>query len=122
MEQPSLPTEIILSQSKRTLGRLDLDWTPEPGSYVDLDGQTYAVLERRHRYMLKSGRYKLHRISLYVQTAQRPDEQSLIDGRWVIGDASCTFNARSELLRCAVNSAGPCEGCRHYEALPTGEF
>jgi hypothetical protein len=78
MEQPSLPTEIILSQSKRTLGRLDLDWTPEPGSYVDLDGQTYAVLERRHRYMLKSGRYKLHRISLYVQTAQRPDEQSLI--------------------------------------------
>jgi hypothetical protein len=115
MEQPSLPTEIILSKSKQTIGRLDLDWTPEPGSYVDLDGQTYAVLERRHRYLLKSGRYRLHHISLYVQTAQRPEERSFINGRWVIGDASCTFNARSELIRCAVNAAGPCAGCRHYE-------
>jgi hypothetical protein len=33
-----------------------------------------------------------------------------------IGDLSCRFNAYSPHLRCAVNPAGPCEGCRQYEA------
>lgn len=33
----------------------------------------------------------------------------------LLGDASCRFNARSPYLRCAVNPAGPCESCRHYE-------
>jgi hypothetical protein len=114
MEQPALPTEVILTQSKQTLGRIELDWTPEPGSYVDFEGQTYAVLERRHQYNLRSGKYCLNKISIYVQTAQRPDEMTLIDGRWVIGDATCLYNARSAMIRCAVNTAGPCEGCRHY--------
>ncbi|HEY9669030.1 MAG TPA: DUF6464 family protein, partial [Coleofasciculaceae cyanobacterium] len=62
-----------------------------------------------------SGRYQLHKIALYVQSAQRPTERSLIEGRWVIGDAKCRFNARSELIRCAVNPEGPCESCRFYE-------
>ncbi|MEN9766936.1 MAG: hypothetical protein RLZZ32_896, partial [Cyanobacteriota bacterium] len=35
-------------------------------------------------------------------------------GRWVIGDPSCRFNARSPLLRCAVLPAGPCERCLHH--------
>ncbi|MBE9030812.1 hypothetical protein IQ266_13835 [filamentous cyanobacterium LEGE 11480] len=117
MEQPSLPTEVILTHPKRTLGKVELDWTPQPGSYFDLDGQTYTVLERRHRYQLKSGRYHLHKMAVYVQTAQRPDEKSFIQGRWVIGDASCTYNARSELVRCAVKPEGPCEGCRHFEKV-----
>lgn len=114
MEPESLPTEVILTQSRRSLGNVRLDWTPQPGNYLDLEGKTYAVLERRHRYQLQSGRYKLHKVALYVQTATRPDEQSLVDGQWVIGNASCVYNARSQLIRCAPNPSGPCEGCRHY--------
>lgn len=117
MEQPSLPTEVILTHPKQVLGRVDLDWVPQPGAYLELDGQTYTVLERRHRYHLKSGRYRLHKMAVYVQTAERPDEKSFIEGRWVIGDASCTYNARSELLRCAINPEGPCEGCQHFAVI-----
>lgn len=116
MEQDTLPAELILTHSRQSLGKVQLDWAPQPGNYLDYQGQTYAVLERRHRYLLKSGRYRLHKIALYVQSAQRPTEKSLINGRWVIGDANCRFNARSELIRCAVNPEGPCESCRFYEA------
>ena len=84
-EAELLPTEVILTQSRETLAKVRLDWTPQPGNYLDLDGQTYTVLERRHRYQLKYGRYKLDKIDLYVQSAIRPEEQSLIDGQWVIG-------------------------------------
>ncbi|TVP65268.1 MAG: hypothetical protein EA343_03805 [Nodularia sp. (in: Bacteria)] len=34
---------------------------------------------------------------------------------YLIGDISCTFNARSGYMRCAVNPSGPCQNCRHYE-------
>lgn len=115
MEQPALPTELILTHPRQSLGNLQLDWTPQPGAYLDFEGQTYAVLERHHRYHLKAGRYRLHKVALYVQSAQRPAEKSLIEGRWVVGDATCRFNARSEILRCAVNPTGPCDQCRLYE-------
>ncbi len=114
-EPESLPTEVILTQSRQVLAKVKLDWTPQPGNYLDLAGNTYVVLERRHRYHLQFGRYKLHKIALYVQSASRPDEQSLIDGQWVIGDATCAYNARSTLLRCAIHPLGPCDGCRYYE-------
>lgn len=32
-----------------------------------------------------------------------------------VGDENCRFNARSALIRCAVNPDGPCEGCRDYQ-------
>ena len=115
MEQPSLSTEVILTHPHKTLGNVQLDWAPQPGSYLDLEGKTYAVLERRHRYQLKAGRYRLHKVSLYVQSAPRPVERSFVEGRWVLGDASCRFNAQSELLRCAVNPEGPCDRCHLYE-------
>jgi Family of unknown function (DUF6464) len=111
-EPESMPSEVILTQSRAVIAKIRLDWTPQPGNYIDVDGKTYAVLERRHRYHLQSGRYKLHKIALYVQSATRPEEQSLIDGQWVIGDATCKYNARSTLLRCAVHPNGPCEGCK----------
>ncbi|HIK56114.1 MAG TPA: hypothetical protein IGS37_13245 [Synechococcales cyanobacterium M55_K2018_004] len=115
MKQESLPTEVILSHPQQTLGRVVLDWNPQPGAYLDLEGQTYAVLERRHSYQFKAGRYRLHKIALYVQTAQRPSETTQVNGRWVLGDATCLYNAHSELVRCAVNPDGPCQSCRHYE-------
>ena len=110
-----LPTEVILQASSTSLGKIYLDWMPQPGAYLDVAGATYAVLERRHRYQLQAGKYRLQTIALYVQERDRPTEQTLIEGRWVIGDASCVFNARSELLRCGIEPVGPCANCRHYE-------
>lgn len=115
MEQDSLPTEVILSQSRKTIGNVRLDWNPQPGSYLELEGKTYAVLERRHQYQFKFGKYYLHKIALYVQSTHLPEERSLINGRWVLGNANCRYNAHSELLRCAVNPAGSCQACRFYE-------
>lgn len=115
MEQVPPLTEVILSHSQKMLGKVHLDWAPQPGAYLELEGDTYTVLERRHRYQLRLGKYQLFAVLLYVQRSQRPAERTLINGRWVIGDASCRFSAQSELIRCAVNPAGPCEGCRSYE-------
>ncbi|MEO1375565.1 MAG: DUF6464 family protein [Cyanobacteria bacterium J06635_10] len=117
MEPDSLQTEVILTSTLESLGNIKLDWTPQPGNYLDLKGKTYAVLERRHRYQLKEGRYRLHKIAIYVQSAKRPTEETLVNGHWVIGNASCSYNALSEIIRCAVNPEGPCEGCKYFEKL-----
>jgi Family of unknown function (DUF6464) len=45
-----------------------------------------------------------------------PQTQYMPDVGDLVGDISCKFNARSGYLRCAINPAGPCEGCRHYQA------
>jgi hypothetical protein len=112
----SPPAEVILSHTRSLLGHLQLDWNPQPGACLEVEGQTYLVLERRHRYQLRSGRYQLHKIALYVQKIEAlAEEGNLLDGRWVIGDTTCLYNARSELLRCAVNPHGPCDRCLHYE-------
>lgn len=117
MELYSTPTEIILSHPHSPLGHLYLDWNPQPGAYLEVAGQTYLVLERRHHYCLKLGRYQLQKIALYVQESHVPTERSLLDGYWVIGDITCLYNARSEVLRCAVNPGGPCDRCVHYDPL-----
>ncbi len=117
MEPDSLPTELILTHPRQHLGKISLDWIPQPGNYLNFAGKTYAVLERHHHYQYKLSGYRLQRISLYVQSAKNPTEKSYIEGRWVIGDVNCKFNAKSELLRCAVNPEGPCEGCRYYQEL-----
>ncbi|MBR8832303.1 MAG: hypothetical protein N5P05_002012 [Chroococcopsis gigantea SAG 12.99] len=118
MELDSLPTEVILTHPHENLGKIQLDWVPQPGNYLALKGKTYTVLERHHHYQYKIGGYALHKISLYVQVAQIPTERTLLDGRWVIGDAKCRLNARSELIRCAVNPEGPCQDCRFFELSP----
>lgn len=123
MKLELLPTEIILSHSCQILGKVRLDWNPQPGAYLDLEGETYAVLERHHRYQYKSGKYHLQKIALYVQSAQRPAELNLLDGHWVVGDTSCFYNAHSELVRCAVNPYGPCRGCQFFKAIDSsGQF
>lgn len=110
----AVSTEVILAHSQQSLGRLQLDWIPQPGSPLDVAGQTYMVLERRHSYEFKSGRYRLNKISLVVQSAPVAIDRSQVEGRWVLGDVTCQFNAHSELIRCAVNPDGPCSGCRDY--------
>jgi hypothetical protein len=114
MELDSLPTELILTEPHRTLGKVHLDWTPQPGTHVDFEGATYRVLERRHRYRLKANCYQLHKIALFVQTTTLPREVSQLGDRQILGDATCEYNARSELLRCAVNPEGPCHSCKSY--------
>ncbi len=115
IEPDLLPTELILSKSNQLLRKVYLDWMPQPGNYLEVENKTYAILERHHHYQYKIGGYCLQRISLYVQESRKPNERSLIEGHWVIGDASCRYNAHSELIRCAVNPEGPCRGCRYYE-------
>lgn len=117
MELNSPPTEIILSHPRSSLGYLYLEWNPQPGAYLEVEGQTYLVLERKHRYHLKLGCYQLHKIALYVQKSHVPTERSFLDGYWVIGNTTCLYNARSEVLRCAVNPSGPCDRCVHYHPL-----
>lgn len=117
MEQvhPPLLTEIIQNHPFQQLDCLPLPWHPQPGTFLNLQGQTYTVLERRHRYQYVSGRYQLCKIVLLVQESESSSEASLVGDRWVIGDASCAYNAQSSIMRCAVNPNGPCLGCTSYE-------
>jgi hypothetical protein len=43
-----------------------------------------------------------------------PEEQYIEGVGYVIGDVSCSYNARSFYIRCAVNPDGLCQDCRHY--------
>jgi hypothetical protein len=125
-------TELILNESQRwsetgplgpSLGQVQLESVPQPGSAMALGrsetiahgGTWYMVLERRHRYQFHANRYRLTRITLYVQAAPQAEDKYWLGDRWIIGDASCRYNARSPLLCCAPAPAGPCQGCRHYQ-------
>jgi len=111
----ALPTEIIILQPQQSLGEIYLDWVPQPGQHLELEGNTYTVLERHHHYQYKIGGYHLRKMRLYVQCSHPATEKTFLDGRWIIGDPSCLYNAQSELLRCALQPNGPCQGCKHYQ-------
>ncbi|MEM6518311.1 MAG: DUF6464 family protein [Cyanobacteria bacterium P01_C01_bin.70] len=114
MESSLPPTELILNHPRRSLGRLQLNLMPQPGSHIVYDEQVYTVLERRHRYQFIANRYQLHKIVVYVQPAVSLSDKSWLGDRWIIGDVACQYNAQSEIIRCAVNPCGPCDGCHHY--------
>ena len=50
----------------------------------------------------------------YKRISRDPEEQYLEGVGYVIGDLSCSYNARSPYIRCAVNPNGLCQDCRHY--------
>lgn len=52
---------------------------------------------------------------LYKRMSRDPEEQYVDGVGYVIGDLSCTYNARSPYMRCAVNPDGLCQDCRHYQ-------
>ncbi|NUN64134.1 hypothetical protein HCU40_05055 [Pseudanabaena biceps] len=116
MEALTVPTEVRTLHPDISLGKIYLDWTPQPGNYIDLEGKTYTVLERRHRYQFRRGKYHLFSMLVYVQLNPDNLERSFINNRWVIGDANCRYNAHSEIIRCAVNPYGLCQGCESWEA------
>ena len=115
--EQALPlTELILNAPQRSLGQIPLDSMPQPGAQIIHAGQVYTVLERRHRYRFTANHYQLHKIDLYVQLAGADDDKSWLGDRWVMGDVTCEYNARSELVRCAVNPKGHCDDCTQYQA------
>lgn len=50
-----------------------------------------------------------------------PEEQYVEGIGIVIGDLSCTYNARSPYIRCAINPDGLCQDCRHHQKLVDSE-
>lgn len=117
IEPNLLLTEIILTNCLQSLGKIYLDWMPQPGNYLELNGKTYTILERHHHYQYTISGYRLNKISLQVQESSKPQEKSLVKGRWVLGYGECKYNAHSEIIRCAVNPQGPCQDCWYYESL-----
>ena len=107
--------ELRQSGSERLLDRIELDDSPQPGRWFVHDARSYLVLQRRHRYALRSGRYQLASVVLLVKQQQQPADAQRYRHGWVIGDPSCRFNALSPLLRCAVLPDGPCQQCLHHE-------
>ena len=107
--------ELHQADSEVLLDRFDLSDPPYPGRWVTLHGTCYLVLQRRHRYTLLSGQYKLSSIALLVKIQKPPVDAQQWNHGWVIGDPQCRFNALSPLLRCAVWPEGPCERCAHHQ-------
>jgi Family of unknown function (DUF6464) len=55
----------------------------------------------------------------YKRMTRDPEEQYVEGVGYVIGDLTCSYNARSPYIRCAVNPGGLCQDCRHYHQLNT---
>jgi hypothetical protein len=50
----------------------------------------------------------------YKRITKDPEEHYVEGIGIVIGDLSCTYNARSPYIRCAIDPDGLCQDCRHY--------
>lgn len=98
-----------------TLELAGIEQVPHPGRWLLHGGSSFLVLQRRHRYCLRNGRYELASVALQVKVQHQPADARWWNGRWVIGDPACRFNARSPLLRCAVLPDGPCARCAHFQ-------
>ena len=53
--------ELRQAGSEALLDRLDLENAPQPGRWLETDDQSFLVLQRRHRYTLRNGRYEMLR-------------------------------------------------------------
>jgi hypothetical protein len=110
--------------SHASLAQLELDdphALPQPGRWFVVEGRSYLVLQRSHRYSLRNGRYELCAVALDVKLQERPTDARPFQHGWVIGDPGCRFNALSPLLRCAVLPEGPCERCSAYRPRDGGQ-
>ncbi|MGB3509658.1 MAG: DUF6464 family protein [Microcoleaceae cyanobacterium] len=71
--------------------------------------------EARTRERLRAARLSVGSIRI-GSTSNQPEEQYIQGVGYIIGDLTCKFNARSPVIRCAVNPMGPCKDCSHYES------
>ena len=108
--------ELRQAGSEALLDRLDLENAPQPGRWLETEEQSFLVLQRRHRYNLRNGRYEIASVALLVKSQIRPADAQRWRHGWVIGDPECSFNARSPLLLCAVWPEGTCDNCSHRES------
>jgi hypothetical protein len=99
----------------------NLESVPQPGRWLVHGDRSFLVMQRRHRYRLRAGRYELSTVALQVKPQHQPADSRWWGNGWVIGDPSCRFNARSPLLRCAVLPEGPCERCAHHSPASSGQ-
>ena len=109
--------ELRQIDTDRLLAALEVDEigdVPHPGRWLESAGRSFLVLQRRHRYQLRNGKYQLASVALQVKPQRQPGDARWWHNQWVIGDPSCRYNARTPLLRCAVLPDGPCELCAHY--------
>lgn len=105
----SLSVQLIDADSGDLIDQIQMDQSPHPGHPIQMGDRSFLVLEKRHCYHLRAGRYHLHRIRAYVRSVTEIEPE-----QGVIGDPSCLYNARTPLLRCAVHPLGPCQGCPDY--------
>ncbi|MEB3333009.1 MAG: DUF6464 family protein [Synechococcaceae cyanobacterium] len=109
--------ELRQIDNDRLLDRIEVESlaeVPQPGRWLEASGQSFLVLQRRHRYRLINGRYELAAVALQVKPQRQPADAQRWGQGWVIGDPLCRYNARSPLLRCAVLPQGPCDRCAHF--------
>ena len=76
--------ELRQSGSDVLLDRLQLDVPPHPGRWVELNGRSYLVMQRRHRYQLRNGRYEIGSVALVVKPQIRPVDAKAWRHVWVI--------------------------------------
>lgn len=78
----------------------------------------FLWLRASHRLRARSRRLTVTEVSsnrrFYKRIARDPEEQYIEGVGYVIGDLTCSYNARSPYIRCAVNPDGLCQDCRHY--------
>ena len=87
--------ELRQSGSERLLDRIELDDSPQPGRWFVHDARSYLVLQRRHRYALRSGRYQLASVVLLVKQQQQPADA--LPAHW-----TADSNARRRVGRLAA--------------------
>ena len=61
----SMAVELRQAGSEQVLHRLMLEDVPQPGRWLEVEGLSYLVLQRRHRYRLRGGRYQLSGVALW---------------------------------------------------------
>ena len=59
------------------LDRMEMIDPPMPGQWFLHDQASYLVMQRRHRYKLRSGRYELSSIVLLVKAQKQPADAHL---------------------------------------------
>ncbi|WP_320676889.1 DUF6464 family protein [Prochlorococcus sp. MIT 1300] len=104
---------LVNSSSEVLIDKIFLENTPYPGCWIQNNGKSYLILEQRHLYTLLNGKYTLSTVKLLVKEQSVPKDATLYDDYWVIGNPDCKYNARSPLLRCAINPQGDCNACAH---------
>ena len=50
--------ELRQAESLVLLNRVQIEDPPQPGRWMTVEGESYLVLQRRHRYQLRGGRYR----------------------------------------------------------------